>query len=283
MALGDYPVRDGAGTIIENQPPFEDMRLSKYDIHPRTHFFCSALRTLKDSDRMWDQGPLGNHVLRGANLSIAQLWANYPYMSTVDPAGGSPDSVLRAPNLNLDYAAGESMLFVWDGKLTPDGSGDRCFGDGFGTTRPGISLRASAAGKFDLVISDAAGQDFTGASTGTPFDGTRHQIAVFVNGQTKSYMFWTDGVPDPAVGSGLNYMTLAAGRAVDTRNSRTWNFGHPSPAADASILGQAMQIGVTQLIRFAKSDTLPTVAKVTAVLNQMRANPMSPILRGAFE
>ena len=49
----------------------------------------------------------------GQKTSEAQMFANAGYMSTIDPAGGVTDSVIRIPNINFDYANGEKLIVYW--------------------------------------------------------------------------------------------------------------------------------------------------------------------------
>jgi len=248
--------------------------------HPRYHFHGYAGDQLLGDGRFADRSPLGNHAVRGANLSDAQLFANAGYVSTIDPAGGATNSVLRIPNLNFDYSGGQRLIVYWLGIITPEGSDASYMGDGFGTTYPGLRIRAKSTGKVDAALSSASTQAFTAITTGTPLDGTLHSFAFVFDGTAKKYGMWVDEVFDSALAG--NYGAFNSGTTVDTRNSNTFQIGSSAPAAAASTDGIVSQTRALHLLRLTASDTLPTVAAMTTLFQQIRANPGKPILGSAF-
>lgn len=250
--------------------------------HPRYHFHGYAGDQITGDSKFFDRSSLGNHGVRGANLSEAQMFANAGYMSTIDPAGGSTDSVIRIPNINFDYANGEKLIVYWLGKATPEGALTSFMGDGFSATYAGTRVRMNTSGTFQLALYDAAnaGGVFGGTSNGVPFDGNLHSLAFVLDGSAKKYGMWTDETYD--TGLGATYATYSGGTSVDTRNTNPWNIGCASPAAAASTTGVATQTRAMHILRLSAADTIPSVAVLTSAFQQLRANPSKAILGGAF-
>ena len=71
---------------------------------------------LSTDTKFYDKSGAGNDGSLGANLSVGNAWANPGFISTINPVGGSTDSVIRLPNLNFDYNAGEKQAMYWLGK-----------------------------------------------------------------------------------------------------------------------------------------------------------------------
>lgn len=250
--------------------------------HPRYHFYGFAGDQIAGDGKFFDRSPLGNHAVRGASLSDAQLFANAGYVSTVDPTGGTPDTVLRMPNLNFDYAGGEKLILWWLGKATPEGADARLLGDGrTATTRPGLSVRAKSTGKVDFYVYGAGGDSAaSGISAVTVFDGTLHSFAIVLDGAAKKYAIWTDDTLEAAFGS--NYLSFGSSVAYDLRNANTFNIGTSEPTTGTSYDGIASQTRAFHMLRLTATDTIPSVATLTAAFKQLRANPGKPILGSAF-
>jgi len=245
--------------------------------HPRYHFHGWAGDQITGDSKFFDRSGMGNHAVRGANLSEAQMLANAGYVSTVDPAGGATDSVLRIPNLNFDYAGGEKFILYWLGKLTPEGGATaEWLGDGYNTSNRGINLRSTAAGMLMFVLCGNT-LAYTNDSTVAPFDGTLHSFAITIDGVAKTYSMWVDEV--------INRNTFSLGAtAYDTRNSVTFNIGSviAAPGNSTEAYGADTQTRALHILRLSATDTMPSVSVLTDVFEQLRVNPSKPILGGAL-
>ena len=212
-----------------------------------------------------------NHGVFGANLSNANAWATAGYVSTIDPTGGATDSVIRIPALNFDYAGGEKLIVWWLGYATPEGSDVAMLGDGSATTTAkGVRLRMKTTGKYDLSLFGAT-QGFSGDSDGAVFDGTLHSLGFAFDGAAKTHGLWSDDVYHPSMGSVLQ--TFSSSTAFDTTNSNTFNIGSPFPASASSTTGAATKTRAMCIYRLPANETMLTVAEITALFQQLRANP----------
>lgn len=244
--------------------------------HPRYHFHGYAGDQISGDGKFFDRSPLGNHAVRGANLSEANMLANAGYVSTLNPTGGATDSVLRIPNLNFDYAAGEKFILYWLGKITPDGATAEWLGDGYNTSNRGINLRCTASGMLMFVLCGNT-LGYTNDSNVAPFDGTLHSFAITIDGVAKTYSMWVDEVIN------RNSFTLGA-TAYDTRNSVTFNIGSviAAPGSATEACGMATQTRSLHILRLSPTDAMPSNATLTNVFKQLRVNPSKPILGSAF-
>ena len=182
---------------------------------------------------------------RGAYLSVAQLWANAGYASTLDPTGGVVDSGLAFPALDWNWNGGESLLIFWRGKITPEGANTSMMGQAYTNTQKGWQIRALATGQADLVF--RAGD---GATTvfATSIPNVVGKIP-FVSGEEHSFMLAMDGLNRIArwyVDGEL--ATQAAVAAFDCRNN-----------THATRLGSSAQTPTT-------ADGLATQTKALAIL-----------------
>lgn len=250
--------------------------LSDTGPHPRYHFHGYAGDQISGDGKFFDRSPLGNHAVRGANLSEANMLANAGYVSTLNPTGGATDSVLRIPNLNFDYAAGEKFILYWLGKITPEGAPAEWLGDGYNTSNRGINLRATASGMLMFVLCGNT-LAYTSDSSVAPFDGTLHSFAIIINGAAKTYSMWVDET--------LNRDSFSLGAtAYDTRNSATFNIGSviAAPGSATEAYGAATQTRSLHILRLSPTDAMPSNATLTNVFKQLRVNPSKPILGSAF-
>lgn len=222
-------------------------------------------------------GKLNDGVF-GANLSIANAWTNAGYVSTVDPAGGATNSVIRIPAVNLDYNAGESLFGIWIGIITPEGSNVEFMGDGgFSTTYPGWGVRVTTAGKAQLKLADATNTYFSGTTTATAFAAaTLGSCGFLINGTAKTASIWVNEVLD------VNATSLNSGNAIDTRTTNTVNIGTTLPAAAASTTGIATQTRALALLRFGAGVAVPSLATLTALQVDFRNDPTKRISAAAL-
>ncbi len=253
---------------------------SKTTVHTGYHFHGFAGDQSTDDSLFYDKSGI-NHAVRGANLSVSQLWTtNAGYASTVDPVVSFTDSVLRIPSINFNYAGGEKLLVWMLGKWTPEGSAVAMIGDGDNTTvgNRGWQIRVSTSGKVQPVLYGAT-SGFGGSTTATAFDGTLHSFAVVLNGAAKTYCMWVDGVVDTLFGSAFS--SFNAGIDHDTLSTRTVSIGAVS-AAPGGTTGIATAVRACVIMRLPSSYPIPAIASLTETFKQLRTNPGKLVLASAF-
>lgn len=255
------------------------------NIHPCYFFHGFAMNQMAGDSVFFDLTGCGNHAVRGANLSDANMFATAGYVSTVDPTTGVLDSCLRIPNLNFDYNAGEKLFIYWRGIATAEGAEAAILGDGTATTtgNHGVQIRVMTTGKVYIVLYGADAKVGV-ASSATAFDGTSpHDFAFLMDGQNQQYGMWVDGVMDPSfIG---NYGPFNLGFSFDTKNSNTFNIGSAAKApgtATAPQSGIACKTRSLVMIRMPASYPSPSVAQITTAISFLRANPGKLLLAGAF-
>ena len=241
------------------------------------HFHGAASLQCADDLKFYDIAG-ENHGNFGVNLSVANAWANAGYVSTIDPAGGSTDSVIRIPSLNYDYDGGEKLIVWWLGKCTSEGSDVTFMGDSYGTAVPGVRVRARSTGKIDVVCYGGGVGRFSPASTATVFDGSIRDFAFVIDGANRKYGVWVDGVFDAAFGGSL--ANMGAGSA-DTRTSNTWQIGAGS-AAPGGTDGVATRTRALVIMRLPSEKSLPPVGDLTALFRQLRSNHSRLVLANAI-
>jgi hypothetical protein len=246
-------------------------------IHPCYHFHGFAGDQMTGDPAFFDKAA-GNHAMPGVNLSNANLWATPGYVSTMDPATGSTDSVLRMPAINFDYAAGEKLIVWMLGKWNPEVADTAMIGDGSSTTLRGWHIRVRADGRVQPVLYGAL-SGFGGSSAATVFDGTMRDFGVLLDGQNRKYCIWANNTVDTSFSSG--YMPFSSGVSYDTKSTNTVNIGAVS-AAPGSAVGIATTIRACVILRLPASYPVPSVESMTAAFRQLRANPGKLILASAF-
>ncbi len=258
-------------SIIVSAEDLAQMGLGVDLAAPSTYYFHGFAGGQTTSDaKFYDRSGAGNHGVFGANLSVANAWANAGFVSTVDPAGGTEDSVIRMPPLNFDFAGGEKLILWWLGKITAEGSNASWIGDGnFNISQAGVRIRMNSTGTTQLALSDGAAQDFslTSAVVG---DGTLRSMCWAVDGTTKSYGMWIDEVMNAAHDGKYAAITTIA---RDTRTNNTFNIGCPAPKPSASTDGIACQTRALAILRLSASDYMPPPSHLTRILEALRANP----------
>lgn len=247
--------------------------------HPRYHFSGYAGGQIVGDGQFFDRSGMGNHGVRGADLSDANMFTNAGYVSTVDPTGGATDSALRFPNLNFDYAGGEKLLLWWLGKTTAEGAIASWMGDTASGSYNGVRIRCNTNGTLQPVLYNTVTHSggFYGGSTNTAVaDGTLKSYALFLDGENRKFAQWVNETLDTALA------TFNDGSSCDTTNANTWNLGTGNPAAAASTDGIVTQTRAFHMLRLSSTDTSPSVATLTSLLQQLRANPGSLVLGRAF-
>lgn len=248
-------------------------------IHPCYFFHGYAGNQGAGDSVMFDLTGCGNHAMRGANLSDAEMFANAGYVTTKAPANPY-DICLRIPNLNFDYSIGEKLFIWWRGKITPEANERAFMGDGY-TSQRGIQIRVNQTGKLTAAIFGATAT-VASLSTAIPFDGNLHDIGVYFDGATKTHGYWIDGVMDSSFAGAL--ATLGA-TAYDTKNSSTFNLGAAYPAsgtATAPQSGIATQTKALVILRLGDTYPSPSVATLTNVCKSLRTDPGKLLLASAL-
>jgi hypothetical protein len=277
----------GKGTAVSFDKSIEDSLITlksaeAYDpdgFHPYYHFHGFTGNQVADDDKFYDLTGI-NHAARGVNLSVSQLWTpNSGYASTIDPASGATDSVLRIPNLNYNYAGGEKLIIWWLGKVTAETSPARMMGDGYGTSpgQGGIRIALYTTGRVGFVLSGAT--EVYSSNGHKSISGGLHSFAIAVSGgaQGGQHGIWVDEEYSLSEGS---YTSLAGG--IDTRNSNTFNIGTSYPASAKSTAGIATATRALVILRLPANYPMPSVKALTSIFQQLRSNPGNPILRSAF-
>lgn len=249
-------------------------------VNPFYHFHGFAGNQLAGDPKFFDFAA-GNHGVFGANLSNAAAFASAGYISTVDPATGVTDSVIRIPSLNFDYSGGEKLIMWWLGAATPEGADVTLMGDGSAATagNEGIRVRMNTTGKLSLVVYGKGNSGFSGTTSGVPFDGNLHSFAVAFDGVNKKYGFWVDDVLDPAIPN--NYASYSTGIDLDTRTTNTWNIG-ASSRSPGGTEGSATKTRAFAILRLPASVDLPLASDLTEIFKALRANPSKPLASGAI-
>ena len=270
---------DRFGNAVGLNDPFRTIPLNV--AHPRYWFHgCATLQG--GDDGVFRDMVAGNNGAFGANLSRSQAWANRGagYISTVDPVGGSTDSVIRIPGPNWDYANGQSLLILWSGQVTPEGSDADLMGTSNGTSYNGIRVRANSDGRlafvlYDTVPTSAFSTTSTNNAAGKPFvSGELHSFALFIDGQNRQQSFWVDNDIN------VSPLAISSGTSVNTLSSATWNIGTAAPVG--GTIGVATKTLAFAGLKFLATDALPTTAQITAVVQAFNRDPRGLILAGAL-
>lgn len=208
------------------------------------HFAGIATDHINTVNRWYDFSGMGNDAVSQASITAAATWANPGYCTIPDPVGTT--ALMELPALNFDYAGGESLFIFWRGFATPEAADYPMMGDsgqGTGTYGKGISLFCKATGKMQLRLYNAAGTAFGGGDTSTTvFSPTvENTFAVCLDGVTRTYCYWANGMREPAFAS--NFLSFSGGPSIDTVSGRTFKLG------GSDIVPAGNQWGVLQKIK----------------------------------
>lgn len=243
------------------------------------HFFAGG--QFAGDPKLYDLAG-ANHGVFGAHLGVAAAWANAGYVSTLDPATGTLDSVIRMPAINFDYLGGEKLIIWWHGACTPEGASVAMLGDGAAAqTIPGWRVRVDPSGKFNIGTHSAvaATSAYSVNSDGIVFDGTPHSFGFVLDGQNRRHGMWSDEIYQSAFSG--EYAVFSGSLEVDTRTSATVNIGSANPAPGTTS-GIAVWTRALVILRLPPSVTLPSVQTMTDLFTQLRANPGRLIRAGAI-
>lgn len=248
--------------------------------HPRYWFHGFAPDQSTDDAKFRDI-VTGNHGVFGVDLSIANAWANKAkgYVSNVDPAGGVTDSVIRMPGPNFDYNGGDSLFIMWAGQVTPEGSDSHMMGSSASSAAGGMAVRLLTSGRLQFVLYGGGASRFSSTTTdnaaGKPFVAAElHSFGIFVDGVNKQQSMWVDGQIN------VSQATLSSGDACDTLSSATWNIGTAAPAGGTT--GAAVKTLAFAGLKVLATDTMPTIAQLTAVMQAFDRQPRGIVLAGSL-
>lgn len=209
--------------------------------------------------KLFDQSGNGNDAALQAGVSAATAWATAGLFTMPNPTGTT--GLAEIPTLDFDYAGGETLLLFWRGFATPEGSdmpllGDT--GDGSATTRQGLNLICTSAGKMKFWLRDSAGAlSASGTSIATCFEAAvEHTLAVCLDGLTRKYAFYVDGVRESAFVP--NFLTFASGATPDTISGRTLKLGGSGRVSGGVQDGIASQTRALHVLRRAIGLGAPT-------------------------
>lgn len=257
--------------------------LSTVAAHPYYFFHGYAGGQLAGDSKFFDLAA-GNHGIRGADLSDAEMFTNAGYVSTKAPSNPY-DICIRIPNLNFDWPGQELLFIFWRGAAATPAAETAIMGDGTATTtgNHGIQIRSTTGGKVYISLFGSDGGKVGVASTATVFDGALHDFAFFMDGQNKNYAMWTDGSLDVAFSGG--YLPFQQAYTLDTKNSNTFNLGAASAAPGSATLPQGGGVTKTRtlaMLRMPSTYTVPSISSVTTAIASLRANPGKLLLATAI-
>lgn len=247
------------------------------DVHPNCLFHgCARLQT--NVDPTFNNMTGASDATFAASLPRADAWASLGngFIATLNVANGN----VAIPAPNFDYNAGEKLLVVWVGQMTPEGSTTGFMGTSGSTSTKGIRVRSTATGETNFVLYDSVGPVNLFSNTtstdaaGRPFVASEaHSFAILINGQARTHTMWVDEAVNRAEAS------LGAGAACDTLTSSPWNLGCTTTGStDAAVVNTS----VFALFKWAASEAAPAVADITEVLKQIRKNPARLVLKGSM-
>ena len=267
------------GGIRISDPTIEQEIIRLGGAEPYEHYFCHCFagNHWSGDKKLYDLAS-GNHFTPGANLPIATLWGAQGVATTLKPATGALDSVLKAPAINFDYLAGEKLIFWWYGVATPEASDVSLLGDGNSTSFPGWRVRIKSTGKFDVGLHASSGNHYSAASPGVVFDGSPHTLAFAINGATRTYGMWSDEAFYSPFGA--QYANFSGQAAIDTKTSGVLNIGRARPTD--GVDGAATATRALVVLRLPSSANMPQPAALTALFQSLRAAPQKLLRKGAM-
>ncbi len=268
-----YTISGGADVTAVTNAVTGEITLSQIDsrLIRSSGYFCHLFAGNQSNGdaKFYDISGALNDGSFGANLALTDAWATAGFCSTLVPPGGTPDTSIRLPALNFDYAAGESLLIFWKGRCTPPGSNQYLIGDIPNSSTKGLAIRAEATGKVTPLMSDGTGK-FMVLSTSVVLSATvTHSYCLAVDGKLKKYTIHEDGVEVWPL------TTYNSGVAFDTRSEATLNIGTGSPAPGGTGLGVASSTQALIILRGRVVDGVPIglPTGITALMQRMHRNP----------
>ena len=224
-------VRETVNLLVDQQEEVSQLNLvcsNDYWMH------LSSINLFDGQSVVDDLSNSINHLTAGADLSSTQLNANEGFVSTVNPAGGAEDSVLRGAPLQFDYVGGESLVVMWKGEITPEASNQVFLGDTHSSGVQGVAFRVNTNGTCSFFIGNSAGSSFSGGSVGSPFDGTIHSFGFVLDGKARTYLWYIDGVQQTQERN-----SFSSGTVRDSKSIATFNLGTGASKAVGGTTGIA--------------------------------------------
>jgi len=227
---------------------------------------------INTATKWYDRSGMGNDAAFQASISAAAAWANPGYCTIPDPVGTT--ALMAIPALNFDYAAGQSLFIFWRGLATPEGTDYPIMGDSgqnSATFANGVALICKTTGKVHIRAYDAAGNASAGGdSTTTVFSATvENSFAICLDGVTRTYCYWANGVRESAFAS--NFLSFASGASIDTISGRSFKLG------GSDIVTASTQWGVLQKVRqlhiLRRAAGLGVPAGIDAMVLNLHKNP----------
>ncbi len=220
----------------------------------------------------------GSDASFAASLARTDAWASVAngFVATLNVANGN----VAVPAPNFDYNAGEKLLVVWVGQMTPEGADTGIMGTSGASSLKGVRIRAKTTGELNFVLYDSVGpvslfsNTTTSDAAGRPFvTGETHSFAVWIDGDARTHTIWID--------EAINKASAVLGSAADcdTLTSSPWNIGCTTTGGtDAAVVNTAS----FALFKWSATETAPAKADITEVLKQIRKNPARLVLAGAM-
>jgi hypothetical protein len=223
------------------------------------HYAGWARDQIATATKLADQSGNENDAVLQAGVDAATAWATAGLFTVPNSAGTT--GLAEIPTLDFDYAGGETLLLFWRGFATPEGADTALIGDtgdGSATTRQGLNLVCTPAGKMKFWLRDSAGAlSASGTSTSTCFQAAvEHSLAVCLDGLTRKYAFYVDGVREAAFVP--NFLTFASGATPDTISGRTLKLGGNGRVSGGVQDGIASQTRALHVLRRAIGLGAPT-------------------------
>ena len=248
--------------------------------HPR-YWFHGFAPDQSTEDLKFRDIVTGNHGSFGADLPIASAWTNKlkGYISTVNPTGGATESYITMPGPNFDYNGGDSLLIMWAGQSTPEGATTNPMGSSSNSSEGGFAVRIGTTGRLSFALYGGTDSKFSSTTTdtvaGKPFvTGEYHQFAIWLNGQAKTQSMWVDGQIN------VSEASFSSGDAINTLSSNTWQIGCAAPTG--GLNGQIVLTQAFAGLKFIGTDVLPTLSKLTAVVQAFNRDPRALVLAASL-
>jgi len=237
---------------------------------------CARLHTSSDPSFMNMTG--GSDASFAASLARTDAWASVAngFVATLNVANGN----VAVPAPNFDYNAGEKLLVVWVGQMTPEGADTGIMGTSGASSLKGVRIRAKTTGELNFVLYDSVGpvslfsNTTTSNAAGRPFvTGETHSFAVWIDGDARTHTIWVDEAINKASA------VLGAAADCDTLTSSPWNIGCTTTGGtDCAVVNTS----VFALFKWTAAQAAPDAADITEVLKQIRKNPTRLVLAGAM-
>lgn len=203
----------------------DGVEITIYQHSPSTGYYCHlyAPNQAVCDPYVADISGALNHATFGTNLSKAECWGTDAGFAATLTANA--DEVLHMPALTYDMAAGESLLFVWVGKITAPGSAIPFIGDSPGSSTKGVvPMRILADGTCQGYISSGTASFFD--ATAAIADGTVHSYGLVIDGVANKYATYVDGVVSRSLISITARDTATANQfMVGNTQQSTWAVG----------------------------------------------------------